>query len=287
MRAELAKANEERWKSIGELESSSPTDAENQTKLATLLADCAGVLKSRESDAARLRSIYWLEQAVTNARGLLRAEIEDLLAKQQALLPSDRQPQTIARFSTSQNDVTNSSNTNSKVLEIPEELQGMLGRILVNGMDAGVLLRYETGVEINDAQMVDILNSVNRQGDTIRLEFIGLLMLKQKTELKIVQMAGSAKMGFGQVAVDGKILGQMGGQDPSTPSAYSVTLEAGEHRVVWSLSGGKLGVCRLQAQLAESNQPVPMAYTPAILSQMKSLPTPLRVNLVRNKAKRT
>ncbi len=283
----LAKAAEERWKSVGELESSLPTDAENQTKLATLLADCAGVLKSRESDAARLRSIYWLEKAVTNARGLLRAEIEDLLAKQQALLPLDRQPQTIARFSTSQNDVTNGSNTNSTVLEIPEELQGMLGRILVNGMDAGVLLRYETGVEINDAQMVDILNNVNRQGDTIRLEFIGLLMLKQKTELKIVQLAGSAKMGFGQVAVDGKIVGQMGGQDTSTPSAYSVTLEAGEHRVVWSLSGGKLGVCRLQAQLAETNQPVPMAYTPAILSQMKSLPTPLRVNLVRNKAKRT
>jgi hypothetical protein len=282
----LAKAEDARWKNVGELETKSPSDSESQTKLATLLADCAAALKSREADIVRMRSIHWLQQAVTNARGLLRAEIEDMLAKQEALLPVDRQPQSIARFATSQNEATTNAGTSS-IVDVPEELQGMLGRILVDGMDAGVLLRYEAGVEINDAQMVDILNSVNRKGDTIRVEFIGLLMLKQKTELKIIQLAGSAKMGFGQVAVDGKIVGQMGGQDTTSPSSYSVTLEPGEHRVVWTLTGGRLGNCRLQAQMGETNQPIPLAYTPAVLTQMKTLPTPLRVNLVRNKAKRT
>jgi hypothetical protein len=232
-----------------------------------------------------MRAIYWYQIASSNARGLLKAEIDEAIKKQEELLAIDRRATPIPRFA-SPNAESNSPVANI-VMETPEALHGMLGRVLVDGMDAGVMLRYETGVEVNDAQVVDILSNVNRKGESVRIEMIGLLLLKKKAEIKLIQLAGSSQMGFGQIAVDGKVIGQMGGQNTDTPSAYTITLEPGEHRIVWSLSGGKLGSCRLQAQLAETNEAVPLVYSTTLLNQMKSLPTPLRVNLVRNKAKRT
>ncbi len=281
----LSRCSDVKWRKIGEFESSSPSDGDQQQQLAMALIDMTSSLKGREADLVRLRAIEWLEKAVAQARGITRAELEDMLKKQKDVLPPDRQLADIEKYSS--NKLPSQSSTAEDWCEQPAvEMQGMLGRILVNGVDAGVLLRYEPEIELSDAQIQDILSNVNRRGEQVRVELSGVFALKQAGTVYFTQRAGSANAGFGQLSVDGKVLGQTGGQDDPETASYKVHLDAGEYLVVWTLTGAKIGSCKITCRVSEAQHPITLGFTPLMLSQLRSVPTTLRVNLIRSKERK-
>ena len=127
----------------------------------------------------------------------------------------------------------------------PEEFRGLLGRIQVEGRDVGVLWKYQAGLRLANSALADVLRQVGAPPGRMRMELVGLLQVAAPTTAEIVHVGGTRDGGQSALAIDGQLLGEVGGSHP-TNKVYRLDLEPGEHRVQWVLLGGDLGTCELQ-----------------------------------------
>lgn len=116
--------------------------------------------------------------------------------------------------------------------DLPETSPGMIGRVLIDGKDAGWLLTHQPPKEMNRDQLVSIITQAKATGGRIVLE--GILNCPTPMSIKIDHIG---RMGGPQqlVSVNGKPVNPTGGEGTKSKRNNSVSLQlpAGNHLVQW------------------------------------------------------
>ncbi len=115
--------------------------------------------------------------------------------------------------------------------DFPEFSTGMVGRVLVNGKDAGVLVTFQPDRQMNYAPLNDILAKSKATGLRVIME--GFVSCPAAAEVSVYQ-SGEAG-GPGQIiSIRGNQVNAVGGNTGRSSNSISVQLAAGEHLVQWA-----------------------------------------------------
>ncbi|MBC7855934.1 MAG: hypothetical protein IAF94_21100, partial [Pirellulaceae bacterium] len=115
--------------------------------------------------------------------------------------------------------------------DFPEFTTGMVGRVLVNGKDAGVLVTFQPGPQMNFAPLNDILQKSKATGLRVILE--GFVSCSVAADVSVFQ-SGQAG-GPGQIiSIRGNQVNAVGGGTGRSSERVSIQLPAGEHLVQWA-----------------------------------------------------
>jgi Arc/MetJ-type ribon-helix-helix transcriptional regulator len=228
-------------------------------------------VETAERPAVALRALHWLRQAEPQLKGLAKADVEQQLKELESSLPS--------RVRTASKPAKPAEPVG---FQPPREFIGALGRIQVNGVDAGVLWKYEAGLRLTNLSVTDVLQQAGVPRGRLRMEFAAFFHVHESMTVNISQ-AGGSPTGTATLLVDNKPVGEVGGPRATT-DVYKVELMAGEHTLRWILSGDDLGACSLGLTNSETAQPLPLYHTPVLLNLVRENPTRARlnVNMARN-----
>lgn len=115
--------------------------------------------------------------------------------------------------------------------DFPEFSTGMVGRVLVNGKDAGVLVTFQPGPQMNYAPLNDILQKSKAAGLRVILE--GFISCPAAVEVSVFQ-SGQAS-GPGQIiSIRGNQVNAVGGSTGRSSNRVDIQLPPGEHLVQWA-----------------------------------------------------
>lgn len=142
-----------------------------------------------------------------------------------------------------------------------ESLPSLVGRIQLDGKDAGLLVTYHPGKSFGHNRMKAILPGYEYTKQKVRIELTGAFELDAAETVQVRQGGGSSSAGVATVFIDDKELGSIGGKK-SEESTYDVPLEKGTHQVRWVLTGGWLGAGNLLDVKSASGKPLVVHHTP-------------------------
>jgi len=148
--------------------------------------------------------------------------------------------------------------TRLKASDFPEFSSGMVGRVLVNGRDAGALVTFQPGRRINTAPLNEILEKSRAQGLRVIVE--GHISCSVETQVLIYQQGQAG--GPGQiVSVDGKAVNAVGGATGRSSNSFNVLLPPGEHLVQWAFDYVNSSDPSMRITNRDRGEPIVVRYT--------------------------
>jgi hypothetical protein len=134
----------------------------------------------------------------------------------------------------------------------------MVGRVLVNGKDAGVLVTLQPGRQMNYGTLNDILEKSKASGLRVILE--GFVSCPIATDVSVFQ-SGEAG-GPGQIiSVRGNQVSAVGGATGRSSNSTSIQLPAGEHLVQWAFDWAGTTNPRMTIYGSNGGGPMLVRYT--------------------------
>jgi hypothetical protein len=151
---------------------------------------------------------------------------------------------------------------------------GLIGPMSLDGKDAGVVFRYQTGKvvqhELLEKHFVEKRDAkLPSRGVAVVLK--GRLQLSAKMTVLVRVAGGSCSHGVHTLYVDGRELGSVG-DDLQKSRSYWLELAPGEHLVRWELTGGLFGNSVLRFEEADTGKLLPLSYTKDDLKGIESFP---------------
>lgn len=166
--------------------------------------------------------------------------------------------------------------------EPPQEFQSLVGRMQVDGRDAGILWKYRTGLQLADSNVADALLQTGLVArGRVQLDFVGKLNLPETTTVNVMHQGGSPLDATATLYVDGKLIGMLGGEH-ATSDVYKLDLAKGEHTVRWQLAGRDLAINSLRFTAAAEAAPLVVYHDAMLLTTVRETPSRARltVNLI-------
>lgn len=146
-----------------------------------------------------------------------------------------------------------------------ERHEGMVGRIELDGKDAGLLASYLSSRSFGQKELKSILPLYDHLKQKIRIELNGAFELAAPEKVLVRQLGGSPRNGTVMLFVDGmetSVVGSKGDKE----FQREIPLAAGVHEVRWVLSGGWLGTTNAVDVRTEKGEIVPLFHTEAMAS---------------------
>jgi hypothetical protein len=254
------------------LDLANPTSPDEQTAVARSWSELMKTVEAAERPAVALRALHWYRQAEPQLKGLAKVDAEKQVKELESALPG--------RYRSAASK--SAKPTGMPAFQPPKEYIGALGRIQVNGIDAGVLWKYDAGMRLTNQSVFDVLNQAGVPRGMIRIEFAGLVHLNESMTVHISQSGGSPTA-TAALMVDNKLLGEVGGMRANS-DVYKVELNAGEHTVRWVISGEDLGNCSFAISNPVTAQQLPLYHNQPLLTLIRENPSRARlnVNMTRN-----
>lgn len=160
--------------------------------------------------------------------------------------------------------------------DLPEFSTGMVGRVLVNGKDAGVLLNFQPGRRMDYTPLNDILQKSKAAGLRVVLE--GYISCTVSTEFYVYQSGQSG--GPGQIlSIRGNQVNAVGGATGRSSNGATVQLPAGEHLVQWAFDYAGTTSPRMDLSDINNGRPVVVRYTRQQLMAARKPTTNSEANL--------
>lgn len=244
-----------------------PTVPEEQIALGEAWVNVMKTVEAAERPAVALRALYWLNQAEPQLKGLAKANVEKKVKELETSLPS--------RYRLAAGKPSLPGATTG--MQPPKEFWGALGRIQVNGTDAGVMWKYEAGLRLTSQSVGDIVTQVGLPRGKLRMEFAGFFYAHESMTVNVNHLGGSPT-GTATLFVDNKPLGEVGGPR-ATSDVYKLEVSAGEHAIRWVITGDDLGTNRLNFTNAATAQAIPLYHNPALMNLVRENPTRARLNV--------
>lgn len=165
--------------------------------------------------------------------------------------------------------------------EPPPEFQSLIGRLQLDGRDAGILWKYRSGLRIAENNVADILQQAGLPKGRVQIDFVGKLNLPETMTVNVVHQGGSPNDATATLYVDGKLVGVLGGEK-ATSDLYKLELAKGEHTIAWQLAGRNLATNALRFIDAAAATPLVVYHDPLMLNAVRDNPSRARltVNLV-------
>jgi hypothetical protein len=206
-----------------------------------LAGDAKAVGKDdRPAVLARARELLTAGQAGLD--GLEKVRVEKILEEMPAVTASARRP---------------SKSRTPKA----QAGSGLIGRVSVRNRDAGILVTYQPGYRISDADVAKLAAAAGvNPGDAWRIDFIGVLSLAGDCQLETRHIGGSASGGVHSLFIDNQRISEIG-DDRSKNDTSRRSFPGGAHAIRWVLTGGDMGTASVEfAALNSSGQPVAGAH---------------------------
>ncbi|MCA9269478.1 MAG: hypothetical protein KDA41_13445, partial [Planctomycetales bacterium] len=267
----LVKSGDEVWRPIGDAETASPQQAAEQRKLGDMLWEAAQDAAKRERDSLLIRARHWYTQAQPQLGGLELAALDKRIEELDAQLPLDWA------------SAASSGEVIGGILPpgpMPAARYiGLLGRISVDGADAAAQMRYRNGFVIGDAKIRDLLAGFGKPAGRLQLEFHGMLHVPENMTVLVRHQGGSDQGGLHSLYLNGRKLGDVGGENLTKNEIYRLELEPGEYAIRWVLTGGDLGSSSVLFANSQTAEPLVLYHTPVMLAAMRRLPTRFAVDM--------
>jgi hypothetical protein len=124
-------------------------------------------------------------------------------------------------------------------------LSGLIGRVVVRGQDAGIVVTYLPGYTVTPEDVQNLAAIAGAApGDAIRIEFLGILSLAIDSQVELKHVGGSSSGGVHTLFIGGQSVSEIG-DDRSKDDTRQLPLLKGQHILRWTLTGGDLGTARL------------------------------------------
>jgi hypothetical protein len=156
--------------------------------------------------------------------------------------------------------------------------EGMIGRCLVDNVDARLILGYRPGQFLHDETVRTALGKQGIAGGSIQLELHGVLEVPRDMELTITHIGGSSNSGVLRLYLNDRELGAVG-DNRTKSTVYTLALPKGLYAVRWLLSGGDLGSCDIEFAETGRDELLPVYYTKPMLERLRRLPTSAEVSV--------
>ncbi|MGI8978405.1 MAG: hypothetical protein ACR2FY_04195 [Pirellulaceae bacterium] len=160
--------------------------------------------------------------------------------------------------------------------DFPEFSTGMVGRVLVNGKDAGVLITFQPGRQMNYAPLNDILEKSKSAGLRVILE--GFVSCSVAADVSVFQ-SGQAS-GPGQIiSIRGNQVNAVGGNSGRSSNSVGIQLPPGEHLVQWAFDYAGNTNPRMTLFGTNGGGPMPIRYTRQQVMAARKLATSSEASL--------
>lgn len=218
----------------------------------------------------KARAKHWYRAVVDSLTGLSRAKVDKRLEELASIADVDvpRAPPTATAKTTPAKTSTPAKSspppkTSAKNSKEQGWEPGLLGRLFIDNQVQNVLLSYQEGYTISNADFETLLTG-RIEGQRVKIELEGLLLVPKDGEYIFNVAGGSASGGVHSFYIAGRKLTEVG-DDRSKNDFKTITLPKGEYAVKFVLTGGGMGVARVGIQLGatmEPGSPLPTFATP-------------------------
>jgi hypothetical protein len=268
----LKKGSDSSLKLAAESDLRDPVKPEEQVAVADAWYEAAESVDRIERPGVLSRYLFWARQAGAELQGLARVDVEKrvqavekevpsfLVSNERLSLADRRRPATAARF------------------RPPPGYLGLVGRMQIEGVDVGVLWRYECSAVIGETTLADVLRGIRANPGRMRIELVGILHVPASTTVTVFHRGGSPEAGQAVLAVDGKVVSEVGLGRDLTEKA-DLDLAAGDHAVRWLISGTDLGSCAIRFADATTGQPLVAYHNPVMKATLKETPFRSRLDI--------
>lgn len=236
-----------------ELEAGEDPPPEVRTRIGDAWFELAKASSRSERPDYRVRAGDWYRRALENLTGLERTRVEKHIEE------LDRQ-------------ALRETGAADKRVGGAKAAEGMIGRCLVDNVDAAVILRYEPGRFIHNNDLRDLLGRHGIAGASLRIELHGVLAVPRDMALKVTHIGGTSAGGVLRLYVNERELGAVG-DNRTKSTVYTLALPKGLYAVRWQLTGGDIGPAHIEFADAASDEAVPVFHTQPMLRRLRRLPT--------------
>ncbi len=156
---------------------------------------------------------------------------------------------------------------------------GLLGRLLIDGQDTGILFRYRLGRSFNSGWFDDIRRQLNLPAGQPELILSGTIDVPKTkqfgpgAQISSKMSGGSRNGGTSTLDVDGSSWFNFGGANYSTSSSHFAYLQPGRHTIKWTIRGAPIGDCSLSVTSNDRTQTsFQIGYAPSELKTARRSP---------------
>jgi hypothetical protein len=250
----LAKAADPKIAEAAQRDIQSANDVKGRLQAATLWEQASASMIGDDQRSCLARAVSILEQAMeTGLRGLDREA-----AKQRLESLSSRVPTSHPRITVTMPD--------GAAVEVHP---GMLGRMMVNGRDAGVLLVYHPGRPIEQSVFQTLMTDLKVKTPP-QIEFTGFVV--PLSEQMTLRQYGESRVVAQRLLIDGKSVfpaDQTRGTDRA-----DVPVSPSRHTLVWQVNGmADRATSRMEVIDRTSGHSISVFYTKQMLDEFRPSPT--------------
>ncbi len=245
----LARGSDAALKALAEADRAKPRDPAEQIALGDRWWDVAdSLIAAVQKSTVQSRSARWYRPAVAGLSGLARARVQKRL---------DEVDEAEAEAET--------ATAGPRRDPVP----GLIGRMYVDGVDAGLVLRCLAGAYARDNTVRPALTAHNVSGNKIQIEMLGVLKVTAQTTVLIRHRGGSSTRGVLTFSLDGCQFGVIG-DDRIKDTTYNVPLAPGEHEIRWTIRGGSPGDNQITFSNPQLNGPLAVYCTPETVDRIQA-----------------
>ncbi|MFV1964717.1 MAG: hypothetical protein ACC628_04795, partial [Pirellulaceae bacterium] len=248
-----------------------PTETGEQIAVADAWYEAAESVERLDRPGVLSRYLFWARRAMPELRGLAKADVEKRIKEVEGTLPDPMRGQ-------KNPPIAGAAPAPGGQFQPPLDFVGLVGRMQIEGVDVGVLWKYECGAGIGKATLSNVMRSIGANPGRVRIELIGLLHVPASATVHVVHQGGTPEAGQAVLAVDDEVLGDVGGGN-ATRDVYKLDLASGEHTVRWLISGTDAGTCAIQFTDAQSGKPLVVYHNPVMKATLKQTPFPSRLDV--------
>jgi hypothetical protein len=248
-REHFAASGDDHWQSLASAEATAGDDPALMATAADAWWDASETAKGAEKQACQERAAHWYQKALPGLSGLDKAKAEKRLmalagAGLGAVVGGKIRPGA-----------------------------GMVGRILLDNADAGILLVYQPGKTLRSA---DIAQALGVPPHRLQVTLTGLLQLREDAHVTIWHASGR---GGSQLMIDGRLLSAINDVANQRNITPGTQLRKGQHTITWILTGSDLGNSALQPFDRDSGRPLPVSTNKQIIAAATGKNASRRVDL--------
>ncbi|MCI0359777.1 MAG: LamG domain-containing protein, partial [Planctomycetaceae bacterium] len=139
-------------------------------------------------------------------------------------------------------------------------LPGLIGRVVVRGQDAGIIVTYQPGYTVTQEDVQKLQAAAGATpSDPLRIDLIGVLTLATDAQLEVRHAGGSSSGGVHTFFLSSQNISEIG-DDRSKDDTRTLPLVKGQHPLRWVLTGGDLGTALLSlVPVDTAGKPLPGA----------------------------
>ena len=201
-----------------EMEVAPQATSDQWLAIANRWLELADRIDGRAGESMRIHAAELFQKALPGASGIKRLNMERKLDSIRQSLPFYVQWPVVKQMG-------GESKLATPVFE-PTSPQGLSGRVLIDGMDIGFQVSYRLGVRMTHEMLQELLSQAKLQSDSAVLEFEGVVVLEDTTQIQLFQEAANVHPIF------------INERELELESAQTVMLEPGVHHLKWRIEMG-------------------------------------------------